>query len=67
MSSSGRSAPVRRARRVERWLVGVAFGVIAFVLERVVMRSVRRDGGEPRGASSEPRAITSRGGDVDVG
>ena len=52
---------------MERWLVGVAFGVIAFVLERVVMRSVRRDGGEPKTVDPEPRTITSRGGDVDVG
>jgi hypothetical protein len=47
--------------------VGVAFGMIAFVLERVVMRSVRRDGKEPRAAEPEPRTITSHGGDVDVG
>jgi hypothetical protein len=58
---------VRRVRRIERWLVGIAFGVIAFVLERVVMRSVRRGGGESRTADPEPRTITSRGGDVDVG
>ena len=47
--------------------MGIAFGVIAFVLERVVMRSVRREGGDPRAAEPEPRTITSRGGDVDVG
>jgi hypothetical protein len=52
---------------VERWLVGVAFGVIAFVLERVVLRSIRRDGKEPRVVEPEARTITSRGGDVDVG
>jgi hypothetical protein len=54
-------------RRLERWIVGIAFGLIAFVLERVVMRSVRRDGKEPKVAEPEARTITSRGGDVDVG
>jgi hypothetical protein len=56
----------RGLRRAERWLVGVAFGAIAFVLERVVMRSVRRDGREPRVAQTESRTITSRGGDADI-
>jgi hypothetical protein len=32
-----------------------------------VMRSVRRDGKEPKVAEPEARTITSRGGDVDVG
>jgi hypothetical protein len=54
-------------RRIERWLVGIAFGMIAFVLERVVMRSVRRDGKEPKVSEPEARTITSHGGDVDVG
>lgn len=58
---------VRGLRRVERWLVGVAFSLIAFVLERVVMRSVRRGGAEPKSVEQGSRTITSRGGDVDVG
>lgn len=58
----------RGFRRIERWLVGVGFSMIAFVLERVVMRSVRRGGGaEPKTAEQGSRTITSRGGDVDVG
>lgn len=57
----------RGFRRIERWLVGVAFSMIAFVLERVVMRSVRRGGAEPKAAEQGSRTITSRGGDVDVG
>ena len=32
-------------RRFERWLVGVAFAIMAYVLEKVVMRSIRT--GEP--------------------
>jgi hypothetical protein len=64
--STRTSPPARGIRRVERWLVGIAFAVIAWVLERVVMRSVRRDGKEPRTPEAEARTITSRGGDVDV-
>ena len=40
---SGRSTPKPKGlRRVERWLVGLAMAVVAFVLEKVVMRSVRK-------------------------
>ncbi len=48
-------------RRVERWAVGVAMAVVAFVLERVVMRSVK---GEKQ-APPEPTTLTSKGGEVD--
>ena len=34
-------------RRLERWMIGVLFAVIAFVLEKAVMRSVRKSGGAP--------------------
>ena len=50
-------------RRFERWLVGLAFAIIAFVLEKVVMRSVRKKG------EAEPEEVTtvvSKGGEVDV-
>jgi hypothetical protein len=52
-------------RRVERWLVGVAMAVVAFVLEKVVVRAMRREG---RGdeLEAEPTTLTSRGGDVDL-
>jgi hypothetical protein len=65
---SGRlgSSKPRGIRRIERWLVGVAFAVIAFVLERVVVRAVRREGGPSRAVPPEARTFTSRGGDVDV-
>lgn len=51
-------------RRFERWMVGLAMGVVAFVLEKAVMRSVRR--GETPKPTVEPDAqtITSRGKDV---
>jgi hypothetical protein len=51
-------------RRVERWLVGLAMAVVAFILERLVMRSVKRSGdakGQP-----PPTTVTSKGGEVDL-
>jgi hypothetical protein len=51
-------------RRVERWLVGLAMAVVAFILERIVMRSVKRSGdakGQP-----PPTTVTSKGGEVDL-
>ena len=62
------SRDARRAkgfRRLERWLVGVVFAVMAFVLEKVVMRAVRNKGA----VEAEPEDVTtmiSKGGDVDV-
>jgi hypothetical protein len=57
------SARPKGFRRVERWMVGVVFGVMAFVLEKVVMRSVRK-----KGAAEEEEVTTviSKGGEVDV-
>jgi len=51
-------------RRFERWLVGLAFAIMAFVLEKVVLRSIRKGGPE-----EEPEEVTtmiSKGGEVDV-
>ena len=61
--SSARPKPKNVFRRVERWAVGVAMAVVAFVLERVVMRSVRKGGKE---TASEPTTLTSKGGEVDL-
>lgn len=52
--------PPKGIRRLERWLVGVAMGVIAFFLERIVMRSVKKKVPEPL-----PTTLTSKGGEVD--
>ena len=52
--------PPKGIRRVERWIVGIAMGVIAFVLERIVMRSVKKKAPEP-----VPTTLTSKGGEVD--
>lgn len=53
-------------RRVERWMVGVVMGIVVFVLEKAVMRSVRK--GETPRPTVEPDAqtITSKGKDVDL-
>ena len=52
-------------RRLERWVVGIAMAVIAFVLERLVMRSVNKEG-----RSEEPTppstSLTSKGAEVDI-
>jgi hypothetical protein len=53
-------------RRVERWMVGLVMGVIAFVLEKAVMRSVKKTHGGTASAEPEPTTITSKGGDAEV-
>ena len=53
-------------RRFERWTIGVVFSVMAFVLERVVMRSVRKKGGEEVEPAEEVTTTFSKGGEVDV-
>lgn len=50
-------------RRIERWLVGIVMAVIAIVIERMVLRSLRRKGDKP---AVDAKTITSRGGDVDL-
>ena len=52
-------------RRVERWLVGIAMTVVAFILEKAVVRSVRRDGRAAE-LEAEPTTFSSRGGEVDL-
>jgi nitric oxide reductase large subunit len=47
-------------RRVERWLVGIAMVVIAFVVEKFLLRSVKK------GAPPHPTTLTSKGGEVDI-
>ena len=53
--------PPKGIRRLERWLVGIAMGIIAFFLERIVMRSVKKKVPEP-----VPTTLTSKGGEVDL-
>jgi hypothetical protein len=51
-------------RRVERWFVGVVMGITAFILERVVMRSVKKK--EPEAIAPTASTLTSKGGSVDL-
>jgi hypothetical protein len=51
-------------RRVERWLVGIGMTIAAVVLERIVMRQVKK--GARTEEASPPATLTSRGGDVDL-
>ena len=61
---SSRSTPAPRGiRKVERWLVGLAMAVVAFVLEKVVMRTARKD--RPT-TGPAPTTLTSKGGEVDL-
>lgn len=53
-------------RRLERWLMGVVMGVIAFVLEKIVMRSIRKDGGKEPSPASAGTVVTTNGVEVDV-
>jgi hypothetical protein len=55
VTGPSRSKKPKGLRRLERWAVGLAMGVIAFVLEKAVMRSVKKGGGE---AVAEPTPTT---------
>jgi len=64
-----RTRPKTFWRRIERWLVGVAMGVMAFVLEKAILRAIKKGEVEPpKDVPDEPRATTlkSRGGKVDL-
>ncbi len=52
-------------RRVERWFVGVIMAVVAFVLEKAVMRSVKREGGTTTPADPPPTTIRSKGAEAE--
>jgi hypothetical protein len=60
VTSRPTAKPPTGMRRVERWLVGIAMIVIAFTLEKIVMRSVKKD------SSPSPTTLTSKGGEVDL-
>jgi hypothetical protein len=64
MARSGAPRPKRFLRRVERGLVGFAMGIVAFILEKVVMKSVKKEGGTVK--SEAATVVTSKGGEVDI-
>jgi hypothetical protein len=58
--------PKRSAfRRAERWMMGVVMGMLAFVIERAVLRSIKKGGATPKVRPSEPFAKGS-GSDLSV-
>ena len=56
--------PPKGMRRLERWFVGVVMGITAFVLERAVLRSVKK--AEPEAVAPTSSTLTSKGGAVDL-
>ena len=50
-------------RRVERAIMGVVMTVMAFVLEKVVMRAMKKEGKTP--GRPEPIQIVTKGGAID--
>ncbi len=63
MSTRPGAAPVKGIRRLERWFVGVLMAIVAFVLEKIVLRSVKKKHPETEATAS---TLTSKGGDVDL-
>jgi hypothetical protein len=57
------TAKPKGIRRVERWAVGIAMAVVALVLERLVMRSVK---GKGRDDELPTTTVTSKGSEVDI-
>jgi hypothetical protein len=47
-------------------MIGVVFAVMAFVLEKFVMGSVRKKGAAPPASNEEITTVVSKGGEVDV-
>lgn len=64
MSSRPKVKPPKGLRKVERWMVGLAMGITAFVLERLVLRSVKKK--EPEAVAPTASTLTSKGGSVDL-
>jgi hypothetical protein len=66
MTASTPPRPRTFLRRIERTLMGAVMWVIAFILEKLVMRSVKKEGKTPSKAANEPTTIKATGGRVDL-
>ena len=57
--------PPRRSlpRRFERWLMGVVMGIGAFFIEKLVMRSIRKGGGDAKPGEGTP--MQSKGSTIE--
>jgi len=61
----GSPKPRSAFRRAERWMMGVVMGVLAFVIEKAVLRSIKKGGTKPADRTEEPFAKGS-GTDLSV-
>lgn len=64
-----RTRPRSFWRRTERWMVGLAMGVMAFVLEKAILRAIKKGEVEPPPEDPngpEPTTLKSRGGKIDL-
>jgi hypothetical protein len=61
-----RRKPKTLLRKVERWMVGLVMAVIAFVLEKMVLRSIRKAGKSEESTEELHTTLTSKGGEVDL-
>jgi hypothetical protein len=62
------AAPPKNAfRRIERWLVGAVMGILAFVIEKAVLRSIKKGGAAPKPAEPAQPFATSKGNEISGG
>jgi hypothetical protein len=54
---------MRMVRRVERWAVGLVLGLLAFLIERAVVRSIRK--GETKPKPTQPTALKGTGSAIE--
>ena len=53
-------------RKTERVFVGFLMTIMAWVFEKIVMRGIRKEGGDPKHPSiRESTSITTKGGEID--
>jgi len=60
-----RRKPRSTMRRIERWMVGVAMGVMAFILEKAVLRSIRKGEVEPKPVAQPLPMGTIKGKEIE--
>ena len=65
VTASDRAKPTG-LRRLERGVMGMLMGVIAYILEKVVMRSIRREGGAAEPKVGGGTTVTTKGAEIDV-
>jgi hypothetical protein len=56
-----RPAP-KGLRRVERWLVGLVMAILAYVIEKAVLRSIKK--GNTRGKPRDGTTLTGTGAEI---